>query len=92
MSDLYDLWPTPAPEKPKVEIVFLTQGDRCSWCVKWKREVMPIAEKQPGWKVTPKTTTESAPRFEVRVGNRVEKFVGFQSFATIQAAVKRLSN
>lgn len=84
--------PAPAPEKPKVEITFLTQGDRCSWCVKWKRDELPKATKQPGWTVLETPTKESAPRFEVRVGNRVEKFVGYQSFETIQAAVKRLSN
>lgn len=84
--------PSPGPVKPDVEVVFFTQGDRCHWCVRWKNEVMPKAEKQPGWKVIPKPTTDAAPHFEIRVGNRVEKFSGYQSFETIQAAVKRLSN
>lgn len=83
--------PPPAPVQPEVTITFWTQGDSCTWCKTWEREVMPQATATPGWKVVEQKTIGSAPQFDVRVGSKTQRLVGYQSFDALKSTVKKLS-
>lgn len=83
--------PPPSPEPlPTVQITFYTQGDRCVWCKRWEKEVKPVAEAIPQWGVTTRSTTGEAPQFDVRVGNKVQRLVGFQTIESLTATVQAL--
>lgn len=91
LIDSVTISPSPnPPQLPTVQITFYTQGDACSWCVKWKREVKPVADAVPGWIITSVATTGSAPQFDVRVGNKVQRLVGYQTLDSLTSTVQAL--
>lgn len=82
--------PVPEPKPSGVQITFYTQGDTCVWCKRWKAEVKPTADAVPGWTVTTAPTTGEAPQFDVRVGNKSQRLVGYQTMESLTATVQAL--
>jgi len=66
--------PAPAPTPSKLITIYTRPN--CSWCQKWKAEVMPGLESS-GWEIKQVLDSGSVPRFDVIVDGKKHLLTGF---------------